>query len=699
MHVARIVAALLALAPAALSAAVEGVVRGTAGAAVEHAWVGTDATSTHTNAEGRFHLDLEPPVTLIVHHPRFEPLEVPVVAGTTTVEVVLVAKQAIFEEIVVAAQRGSERVAPLSVATSTINPVEDDPGVATLTEAIALVPGVAENGQGGIFQTYSVRGVSRYRVLTLVAGMPIVAERRAGVSVSWIDPELMGAAEIIRGPASTWYGSGALGGVVQVLPRTDGDSWGSIGYSSIGNERRIAGGAAGGGWTLGLAYRTAADAEAVDGSTLNSHFTQASATISKIWTAGQQRYELTLIPTYGSDIGKANTRFPEQTTTYPRERHLLASLLADFGHGWRVRVAAHPNDLVTREDDLENGVRSEVKNEAFDYTVNVDREKTFANGLFLHGGIDWFTRRGVTAEERTFDPLGATEATDVVVTLDDAQRDDVAGFVTLRGSVGRVTLLGGGRVTWQQQENAGFAPRTDTAVNGFVGAIVPLGHSIELAANLGTGLRFPSLSELFFTGTTGSGGVIGNPELESERALNADLGLRYYGRNVFFSGSVFRNEIDDFIERVEVTEDLLTFVNLTSGTIDGVELEGNWTFQDQWQIFFTGQWIEGRSDQGEPLTDIPANRTTAGLRWGANAWTAEARWQHRFEKVDPGAREQPTPAANLVFATVRWTMRPGLRLNLTGRNLLDETYFTSADRRVPLAPGRSFGLSVDLTFH
>ena len=39
-------------------------------------------------------------------------------------------------------------------------------------------------------------------------------------------------------------------------------------------------------------------------------------------------------------------------------------------------------------------------------------------------------------------------------------------------------------------------------------------------------------------------------------------------------------------------------------------------------------------------------------------------------------------------------MREGLELTLAGRNLLDEEYFNSADRRVALSPGRSLGLSI-----
>jgi len=41
----------------------------------------------------------------------------------------------------------------------------------------------------------------------------IVAERRAGATASFIDPLLLGVVNVVRGPYSSYYGSGALGGV------------------------------------------------------------------------------------------------------------------------------------------------------------------------------------------------------------------------------------------------------------------------------------------------------------------------------------------------------------------------------------------------------------------------------------------------------------------------------------------------------
>ena len=76
--------------------------------------------------------------------------------------------------------------------------------------------GVSLNGQGGQFQSYAVRGFSRARIRTEVDGIPIITDRRAGNSISFIAPDLFSDVTVLKGPSSTIYGSQALGGVVSL---------------------------------------------------------------------------------------------------------------------------------------------------------------------------------------------------------------------------------------------------------------------------------------------------------------------------------------------------------------------------------------------------------------------------------------------------------------------------------------------------
>jgi iron complex outermembrane receptor protein len=682
------------LLPGSLLAAVEGTVITSGGTPVEHARVALEDGSEvgFSDAEGRFQFsDAEAPLELLVAHPRFVPQTVAVTeASELPLTVVLQPKQEVYEEIAVTANRGEESFAPVTVASSVIEPDDSPAPPATLTEMIAEVPAVAENGQGGIFQSYSIRGVSRQRVLTMVSGMRIVGERRAGVSASFVDPRLMSSVDVLRGPSSTFYGSGALGGVVQLFPRRFAAPAVELGYQSQGDEFNGLVGWGDDRWTLGLAHRQADDSETPNGDRLNSGFTQTSTVVQRDWESNRFRYQILGVGSLADDIGKANTDFPERTTTYPQERHLLLRFAMHSASNWSLEAWMHPNDLETRVVEEES--RSDLANEAFDLGFNWQKRVIFGAAKTARFGFDYFGRRDVEALENTLD-LDAGETT-TQATLRNGEEDELGIYGAFEWNWGPAMVLAGGRAAWQQQSNADLPSSDEAAVTGFAGLVVPLGGGFEVVANLGSGLRFPSLSERFFSGVTGRGQVEGNPGLDPERSLNLDAGLRWYGAKLFVSAYVFRNEIDDYIERIEIEPNLLTFVNLTSGTIEGFELEGLYQIDQHWSLGFGGHLLDGEDDDRRPLADVPADRFFVSGSWNRGRWSSSLRWEERREKTDFGSGEKPIPGASLLSAALEVGLQNGLALTLSGRNLLDEEYFNAADRKTPISPGTSVGIGL-----
>ena len=685
---------LLFVLPVVATAAVDGVVYTSTGTPVEHVRIEVDGDSVveFSGRQGDFSFEeTQPPVTLYFTHPRFQTLVLQVTPELSQpLAVTLVPKQEVYEEIAVTASPGEDNFSPVSVDVSVIEPDELPAPPSSLTELVVEAPAVSENGQGGLFQTYSIRGVSRQRVMTLVSGMRIVGERRAGVSASFLDPRLMKSVDVLKGPSSTFYGSGALGGVIQVFPRQF-ESWAfEGGYLSQGNENYQVAGWGDGRWSLGLARRDAGNSQAPDGETLNTGFTQTSGTMRRHWTAGNLRYDIQGVASLGKDIGKSNTDFPDRTTIYPDERHLLLRLAVRGDTNWVLEAWTHPNSLDTTVEESE--LRSEVENEAWDFGVNWQKQVKVAGTVSSRFGIDYFGRRNVDALETTTD--GATGEVSVQKTLDNGEDNEAGLYGSMEWNVGRAVVLAGARFAYQSQRNAGEPGTTDNALTGFAGLVVPLGAGFELVSNLGSGLRFPSLSERYFSGTTGRGQVIGNPGLDPERSLNLDVGLRWYGQKLFVSGFLSRNKIGDYIERIEIEPDLLTFLNLVSGTITGFEFSGFYQFDEYWSFHFNGHLFEGRNNMDDPLADVPANRFSLGGLWRQGPWVADVRWEQRSDITDPGPGEKSIPTASLVSASLQYTLSNGLAISLSGRNLLDEQYFNAADRKVAYSPGRAIGLAL-----
>jgi outer membrane receptor protein involved in Fe transport len=129
-------------------------------------------------------------------------------------------------------------------------------------------------------------------------------------------------------------------------------------------------------------------------------------------------------------------------------------------------------------------------------------------------------------------------------------------------------------------------------------------------------------------------------------------------------------------------------------TIEGVEVDGRWTVSPRWVLHLVGLTSDGRSDGGDPLADVPADRLALGAAFDDGPWRVAARVEHRFAKSDPASGEVPTDAADILSMTARRRWSNGLELGLFGRNLLDETYLPTADDRAVPASGLSVGMEL-----
>jgi outer membrane receptor protein involved in Fe transport len=581
--------------------------------------------------------------------------------------------------------------APLGSSSTSVAPDKSSGNPTNLTDLVIEVPGVSENGQGGLFQVYSIRGVSRQRVMSLVSGMRVTSDRRAGVSTSFIDPTLMQSAEVLRGPTTTFYGSGALGGVVEVAPREfAGWSFGA-GYDTVGDENYQTVGAGGENWSVGVSRRSAGDAESADGTLLNSHFTQHSAVARVSWGRRGYRYELIAIPTYGKEIGKANTDFPVRTTNYPVERHALVKFSVNAASGWSLEAYVHPQDLET--EVVEQETRSEVSNDSVDFGVRWTAERPVGTRLVTHFGADGFGRRDVDAAETQFDLSVPDQPTSQTArTLDGATETELGAWGSVRWTRTKTRWEFGARYSWLTQSNSGDPTRDRSAWSGYAGVSRDLGNKLEFRASLSSGIRFPSLSELYYTGTTGRGQVIGNPELIPERSLGAEASLRWATRRVVVTGVIFHNEIDDYIERIGT--DLLSFINETSGTIQGLELHGVSRLTAEWTLDFGGHAMRGEDSGGRPLADTPPDEIFLGGAYETGRWSVDARLAWRAARDRFASGEKPIPSATLLSATVRYRWAARWEAALSGTNMLDQSYFRSADRKAPMAAGRGIGIGI-----
>ena len=219
-------------------------------------------------------------------------------------------------------------------------------------------PSVSLNGQGGQIQSISIRGYSRWRIQTLLDGVPIVSDRRAGSSIGFVPPDFIASATVLPGAASTYLGSGAIGGAVNLHFGEIQTPHLRVGYSS--NQQMKALSYAGStrhadnsnslteesktDWNI--SYRSADNGEDANGNSLLDQFEQTGlflrhrpedSVIKEAWTLYSDN----------NDIGKSSSDFPEsRITTYPDNTHWLGKIAFE-SHLFTGNVWWHKSSLDT----------------------------------------------------------------------------------------------------------------------------------------------------------------------------------------------------------------------------------------------------------------------------------------------------------------------------------------------------------------
>jgi iron complex outermembrane receptor protein len=589
------------------------------------------------------------------------------------------------EQVVVSA-KGTAADVPDALATEIIDVEQSIARPADFQDLITRVPGVGATGQNGAFETFSIRGSGANNVAILYAGMPLSAQRRAGVPVSFVEPTLLGSVAVTRGPAVVHYGPGALGGAVSVEPRWFNLPYASASYADGGDDSVLAAGFGSDSFSLGAAYHRANDTQAPDGTPLHTRFDRASAVLQYRRQFDAFELDALLSPSRTEDIGKSNSRFPARDTIYPFDDHSVGRVRLRHDSGFEASVQAHGQDL--RTWNRRPGFADTYADvESLDLGATL--QQTIASGDFEHNlGVEYFGRRHVDA----FDANGNLD--NRRYTLRDAREHGWSLFAISDWALAEdLALEFGARYSRSDQRQAA-AELDDDASGLTVGAVWTPTDAHRLSLNLASGYRFATLEERFFTGVTAQGQVIGNPNLGAERSLGVDLGHAWSGGAWHSEVHLWRNDVDDLIQLNLVAPGINGFENVSAATLWGAEALLDWSPNDQFGLRASTALVNSEDERtGAPLFGSPPPTAELEARYHfGEDWTLGARYQHRWAFDDPGFEEVARDAVDLVDAELNVKLGPEIEVGLYAQNLFDQTYYATGDALSALAPERSFGV-------
>lgn len=144
------------------------------------------------------------------------------------------------DEILVQATAEQELKQQPGVSIITAEDIKKEPPVNDLSQIIRKMPGVnltgnSATGNRGNNRQIDIRGMGPENTLIMVDGVPVTSrnavryswrgERDTRGDSNWVPPELVERIEVIRGPAAARYGSGAAGGVVNIITKRPTNDW------------------------------------------------------------------------------------------------------------------------------------------------------------------------------------------------------------------------------------------------------------------------------------------------------------------------------------------------------------------------------------------------------------------------------------------------------------------------------------------
>ncbi|CAI0907903.1 TonB-dependent siderophore receptor [Serratia quinivorans] len=144
------------------------------------------------------------------------------------------------EEILVLAPAEEQLKQQPGVSIITAEDIAKDPPVNDLSDIIRKMPGVnltgnSASGSRGNNRQIDIRGMGPENTLILIDGVPTTSrnsvryswrgERDTRGDTNWVPAEMVERIEVLRGPAAARYGSGAAGGVINIITKRPTKDW------------------------------------------------------------------------------------------------------------------------------------------------------------------------------------------------------------------------------------------------------------------------------------------------------------------------------------------------------------------------------------------------------------------------------------------------------------------------------------------
>ncbi|WP_456377966.1 TonB-dependent receptor domain-containing protein [Thiolapillus sp.] len=501
---------------------------------------------------------------------------------------------------------------------------------------------IGRNGGPGQATSLFIRGTESDHNLVMIDGIPVNSGSVSSTALQHIDPQNIERIEIYKGPRSTLWGSGAIGGVINIITRkATGDTLGYGGHLEGGSDNTWRGNAR-------LSH------------TADNH--RLSAAISYQKTDGFPPLSSSNI-----DRGYENTSFDLAAGMDAGIHHFNASHWQSQGNNEYLDFFGAPldQDFLNSRSSLGWEVAfSEQWSSTLELAHVLDHiDQNQSNGS-VHTDrteLAWRNKLSISNLDQVL--LGIKTSNEDVTAKGgfspyDADTDFIEAWGQYDLTRGSHHAIAG--IRYLDHDDAG-EHFTWSLNYGYY-----FGQNTRAWASAATAFRVPSANERF--------GFGGNPDLEPEESTSYELGLKHrISGGHKLSAALYRNDIDNMIQWVLVTPPWVGYnQNVAEVRIDGLELGYDFS-GDALSLHLGGNWQnpEDRSS-GDRLLRRAEHSFNARINYIQGNWSFGGDLLYSGERKDFGG--VTLDSYTLVNLNVSYQLNRNWQIFAKLENAFDEDY-------------------------
>ncbi|MFK7887362.1 MAG: TonB-dependent receptor [Gammaproteobacteria bacterium] len=616
---------------------------------------------------------------------------------------------------------------------------------ASLGDTVATIPGVHSASFGPAVGRPVIRGVGGPRVRVMEDRIDTLdASVSSGDHATTIEPFVADRIEILKGSSTLLYGSGAIGGVVDVhtgriphvVPEKAVEGRAMVRSQSNGRGEtaaaRLDGGAGQFAWHLdgftrdmeeydipgfaeSAAQRALEGAEDEDeerGLAEGTFFEGTGGAAGGSWV-GERAFVGFAVSKYSAEYGLPGAHEHEEEEGAEEEEEegvpvldmdqtrvdLEAGFEAPFNGVESINLRVGINDYEHTEIEPSGEAGTLFSNDAWEARAELVHENI--------GG--WRGVIGLQANAREFSVTGEEAFVPPVDT------DSFGVFWVGERRFGDYQIEAGTRVERVSHSPEIGASRDFNLFSASVGIVSDLSEQLRVTGLLDASSRAPVSEELYSNGPHLATQTfdVGDDSLRRERALNASLTLDYANESWGYTATVYHTSFSDFIYQTftgEIEDDLSVaeyrqddarFTGLDANTYVNLGDWGGAQWQFDARFDSVRATVSGR--ESDSLPRISPTRVGVGLSGDWAQWRAAVALLRVSEVDDVPPEQLPTDAYNDVRIDLGYTTTVGrseLDVFLHGRNLTNDEQrnHTSLIKDFVPLPGRNIEVGARLNF-